>query len=90
MMATNEGQLPPIPPKKTLGQLIDSLGLEISLKDGDLVGGAIILIKVIEEDGTVRMSGGWDDGLSWIERLGMLQAARVMENNDMRSQRREF
>lgn len=58
-----------------VGPVLDGLGIRITLKDGDLVAGAIVLTKVVEADGGVRLGVTWPDGMSWLERLGMLHAA---------------
>jgi len=65
---------------KTTGQLVDILGAELTLRDDDLVAGVVIVAKVIEGDGTVRLSQCWSEGMSWIERVGMLHTARVTED----------
>lgn len=62
-----------------IGNLLDSLGVEHRPSDGELVSDAVVLLKVINEDGRVSMRIAWSDGLSWIERLGMLRAAEHLE-----------
>jgi hypothetical protein len=59
----------------SVGQIVDSLGTSMSIREGDMVTDTIVIAKVVEDDGTVRLSMGWSDGMSWIERLGMLTAA---------------
>jgi hypothetical protein len=63
------------PEAPTLGQIIDGLGCTANLEEGDLVADAVILLKVIEPDGTVRLSTCWSENISWIERSGMLRTA---------------
>lgn len=63
----------------TLGQIIDGLGCEATISEGDLVADAVVVLKVVETDGSVRLSIGWSDNMSWIERLGMLRAAERMD-----------
>lgn len=60
---------------KPLGRLIDSLGVEHRPEEGELVLGAVVLLKVMEADGQVSMRSAWSPGLSWMERVGMHQAA---------------
>ena len=62
-----------------VGERIDALGVMSTIEDGDLVSAAVVLMKVVEPDGTVRLTIGWSDGMSWIERLGMLTAATAAE-----------
>ncbi|MET9142436.1 hypothetical protein [Streptomyces sp. NPDC004042] len=63
-----------------LGSAIDALGITSTLKDGELVSAAIVLLKVIETDGSTRLSMPYSDGLGWIEHAGMLRVAEVMES----------
>lgn len=66
-----------------LGELLDGLGVTHSPAEGELVSDALVLLKVIEEDGSVRLRAAWSDGMSWIERLGMLNAAVASEASDI-------
>ena len=58
-----------------LGRLVDSLGVEHRPEEGELVLGAVVLMKVMEADGRISMRSAWSPGLSWMERVGMHQAA---------------
>ncbi|MBW3663559.1 MAG: hypothetical protein KY469_10705 [Actinobacteria bacterium] len=58
-----------------IGELIDSLGVETELDNDDLVAAAVVLLKVIEPDGQVRLSIAWSEGMSWLERVGMVAVA---------------
>ncbi len=58
-----------------IGDRLDGLGVVTTLDQGDLVAGAVVLLKVVDEDGGVRLHSCWSAGMSWIERLGMLTAA---------------
>lgn len=62
-----------------IGQILDNLGCRATLADGDLVAGAIIILKIVDSDGDVRLSCHWSDGLWQMERLGMLHAAVAIE-----------
>jgi len=62
-----------------IGQIIDSLGVTSSISGEDMVTDVVVLSKVVEPDGKVRLNACWSDGMSWIERLGMLHAATAME-----------
>lgn len=65
--------------QQPIGPIIDGLGCTTSLEEGDLVAAAVVVMKVIEPNGTVRLSITWSDGLGWIERLGMLRAAERID-----------
>jgi hypothetical protein len=67
------------PTPATLGQIINGLGCDATIEEGDLVAAAVVVLKIVEPDGTVRLSTTWSDGLGWIERLGMLRAAERVE-----------
>lgn len=58
-----------------VGRLLDSLGVEHRQVDGELVLGAVVLLKVMAPDGEVSMRAAWSPGMSWMERVGMHQAA---------------
>ena len=62
-----------------LGNLIDALGVEQTIKEGELVAGAVVLLKVVTADGEVLLRSAWSDGISWVERVGMLRAAERTE-----------
>lgn len=62
------------------GDLIDSLGITLDLGEGELVVGGAILIKKIDKDGDVTLTCRWSDGISWIEKLGMLRYAEKFES----------
>jgi hypothetical protein len=64
---------------RPIGDVLDGIGIEATLGDGELVAGAIVLLKVIDVDGDVRLSLASSDGLSWIERAGMIHVAETME-----------
>ncbi|MER7155435.1 hypothetical protein [Streptomyces lydicus] len=60
---------------RPIGDVIDGLGITATVDEGELVAGAIVLIKVIDNDGDTRLSLASSDGLSWVERAGMLRVA---------------
>lgn len=65
-----------------LGDLIDSLGITHTPEDGELVAAAVVMLKTIDTEGRVALRLAWSDGMSWIERLGMLRAAEHIELPD--------
>ncbi|MFC7906460.1 hypothetical protein ACQEV9_18220 [Streptomyces chartreusis] len=67
--------------EQKIGQLIDGLGVEADLDEGDLVAGAFVILKVIKADGTVTLANARSEGLDWITRLGMITAAHTIENS---------
>ncbi|WP_435209589.1 hypothetical protein [Streptomyces sp. bgisy034] len=64
-----------------IGQLIDTLGVEADLDEGDLPTDAFVILKVVKADGTVSLANARSEGLDWITRLGMVTAAQAIENS---------
>lgn len=67
------------PTPKLIGEIIDNLGVKIRMKEGDLISDVLIVTKVVEADGTVRMSSAWSESGDWITRLGLITAASHIE-----------
>ena len=65
-----------------IGQLLDSLGVTSTIAPDDLPVSALVLLKVVNANGGVRLSAAWSDGMDWITRLGMLTAATASETPD--------
>lgn len=66
---------------RPIGDVLDSLGIRAVIADGELVAGAIVLLKVIDNDGDTRLSLSHSDGIGWIERCGMLRVAELIESD---------
>jgi hypothetical protein len=67
--------------ERKIGQLIDTLGVEADLDEGDLPTDAYVILKIIKADGTVSIVNARSEGLDWITRLGMVTAAQQIENS---------
>ncbi len=65
--------------RQPLGGLIDALGVTQRVADDELVTSAVVLLKVVAPDGEVSLRAAWSEGMSWIERIGMLRAAERAE-----------
>lgn len=66
-----------------LGQIVNNLGCSAdSLAEGVMPTDAVVLLKCVHPDGGVSLLLSHSDGMSWIERLGMLRAAERLENNE--------
>ena len=68
-----------MPEPEPIGNLLDSLGVQHRPEPGELVASAVVLLKVIGPDNEVSLRTSASDGLSWIERVGMLRAAEQVE-----------
>lgn len=69
-----------------LGRIVNNLGCTAeSLAEGVMVSDAVVLLKCVHPDGAVTLLMAHSDGMSWIERLGMLRAAERIEGQDYRS-----
>ena len=62
-----------------LGQLIDQLGVKQQIDPDENVCGAMVLLTVEEPDGHLSLRCAWSEGMTWIERIGLLRAAERTE-----------
>ncbi|MEV6854705.1 hypothetical protein AB0M89_12960 [Streptomyces microflavus] len=58
-----------------IGQLLDTLGVTADLDDGDLVTDALVILKVLQPDGSIALSIGATDTRDWINQAGLLRSA---------------
>ena len=65
--------------QQQLGELIDQLGVTQQVEQDETVCGAVVLLTVQEPDGHLSLRCAWSDGMSWIERIGLLRAAERAE-----------
>ena len=63
-----------------IADIVESLGVTLSVRDDDLVTDVVVIAKVVEADGSVRLALTWSEGMSWIERYGLLTAATVIDS----------
>jgi len=61
---------------RKVGDLIDALGVVADVDDGDLVPCAVVLLKSVDEDGQVGLTIASSEGLSWLDQLGIVEAAK--------------
>jgi hypothetical protein len=62
-----------------LGDLIDAMGITHEVGPDERVHGALVLLQVEEPDGHLSLRCAWSDGMTWIERIGLLRAAERTE-----------
>lgn len=62
-----------------IGGHLDALGITATIADDELLAGALVILKVVQPDGYVRLSVSTSEGLGWIERAGMLSAAHALD-----------
>lgn len=67
--------------EKPIGDVLDALGVTATIEPDVLVSGAVVLLKTVLPDGRVRLSLCHSEGLSWIERAGMVHLADALETN---------
>ncbi len=65
--------------QQALGKLIDSLGVVQRVEPDEQVCGAVVLLTVEEPDGHLSLRCAWSEGMTWIERIGLLRAAERAE-----------
>ena len=68
--------------EQRLGQLIDSLGVTHEVRPDEQVCGAVVLLTVAGVGRTRLLRCAWSDGMTWVERLGLLRAAERAELPD--------
>ncbi|MGH3584751.1 MAG: hypothetical protein ACRDQ0_00345 [Pseudonocardia sp.] len=62
-------------PDLQVGQLLDSLSVTADLNEDDLVTDALVILKILQPDGSIAMSIGTTDTRDWIGQTGLLRAA---------------
>ncbi|MFE9398653.1 hypothetical protein [Streptomyces flavidovirens] len=68
-------------PEQKIGQMLDAIGVVADLDEGDMAVDAIVILKLVKEDGTVSLVKGRSESLDWITALGMVTAAQAVENS---------
>ena len=64
----------------TLGQIVDNLGCELGdWADGTLPSAAVVLLVGIDPDGDPILHARFSEGMSWLERVGIIAAANADE-----------
>lgn len=65
----------PMTTTSRIASIIDGLGATLTLTDDDMITDVLVIAKVVEADGTVRVGVSWSDSTSWLDRRGLLSAA---------------
>lgn len=61
---------------QNLGELLDSLGVEANLDDGDLIASAVVVLSILTPDSNhPRLAIVNSDGMTWIQQAGLLRLA---------------
>jgi hypothetical protein len=61
--------------ERPIGQLLDALGVRADIADEDLPTAAVVLLKLVGEDGTPLIAIADSEGLSWLDQHGIVSAA---------------
>jgi hypothetical protein len=64
---------------RRLGPIIDEMGVTQELRPDEQVCGAVVLLTVEEPDGHLSLRCAWSEGMTWVERIGLLRAAERAE-----------
>lgn len=67
--------------EQPLGALLDDLGIAYDLAEGELVSGAVVLLKIVLPDGRQRLALRCSEGMDWMSKVGMLRVAERMESD---------
>jgi hypothetical protein len=59
-----------------IGPILDGLGVTVELDEGDLIASALVIAKVVDANGDTALSLSTSDGLSWIDKNGLLSSAQ--------------
>lgn len=60
--------------------ILEAQGIEdFELEDGELIGGVIVVAKIVTEDGGTSLRARWTKGMPWYERIGILRVAERYE-----------
>jgi len=62
-----------------LADLLQGMNIDYNPEPGEFTVGVVVLLKIVDEDGDVSLRSCSSDGLSWIDRTGMLRAAEAQE-----------
>ena len=57
------------------GPILDGLGITLDLGDGDLVASALVIAKVVTEEGQVTLLIAESEGMSWLDQYGLIAAS---------------
>lgn len=60
----------------TMGNLIDSRGLALDLREGDLVTDIVVVAEIMTDTGEKCLSVVADEHTNWLKELGMLTMAQ--------------
>jgi hypothetical protein len=61
--------------EQPIGERLDSLEVTADLDDTDMVADALVILKVVQDDGSIALSIGTTDNRDWISQAGLLHAA---------------
>ena len=70
--------------EQTLGQIIDNFGIDLDADGSELIESAIVVLKIVDLEGTVTLKVRWHDGLDTFTRVGMLRGALLDAEWDFR------
>ncbi|MGW4223022.1 hypothetical protein ACWEG1_06145 [Streptomyces bauhiniae] len=62
-------------PEQRVGELLDHLDVTADLDEGDLIVDALVILKVLQPDGSIALSIGGTNTRDWINQTGLLRAA---------------
>lgn len=67
-----------------IGQLLDTLGVTADLDDDDMVSEAVVILKVVQADGSIAIAVGASDTRDWINQRGLLHSALELTEGQYR------
>lgn len=67
-------------PEQPVGQMLDALGLAADIDEDDMVADAVVVLKVVQADGSIALAIGTTDSRDWISQRGLLHSALELAN----------
>lgn len=58
-----------------IGEMLDAIGINAELDEGELICSALVLLETVGEDGETSLQVIEDESTSWVKRIGMLKVA---------------
>lgn len=72
-----------------IGDILDKLGVRATLESGDMIAGAVVIAKVVDEEGKVSIILQTDEAATWLDELALVTAAHGLVNEKHWQQRGE-
>lgn len=62
--------------QSSVGELLDSLGVTLDLREGDMVADVVVIAKIVDSDGEPTVGIGSSEALTGLDQFALICAAR--------------